>query len=494
MTEDAHAHAHAQPNILFLCTDQQRYDSLGCYGNQAIRTPAIDGLARDGVLFERCYVQSPVCAPSRASLLTGSYVHNHGLWANGVALPPHEALLSRTLADADYDCGLIGKLHLNAAYRGRTERRYDDGFRVFKWAHDPTHGSPENAYHRWLARGYPDRYAAAMANGPGRSGHDPVGFDVMPTEAHYSHWVGEEAISFLREERDPARPFFLWANFYDPHHPFVAPKEYRDRYDSATLPRPIGQPGELADRPPILTEASHKSYAGFARGFTDYAPEEIQEVIAAYYAMVTLIDDEVGRILAALDDLGLAENTLVIFTSDHGEMLGDHQLLLKGPMLYEGAVRVPLILRWPGHLPNGARCGDLVEWIDLCPTMLDVAGVPPLPGNQGLSLLPLARGEPEAPRRGWALCEYRNSGHPYDPPVHATMLRRGRYKVIVHHGEPASGRDRCGELYDLEADPQELHNLWADPAAASVRIELQEFLLDALVATEDRSQSREALW
>jgi arylsulfatase A-like enzyme len=286
----------------------------------------------------------------------------------------------------------------------------------------------------------------------------------------------------------------LWANFYDPHHPFVAPREYLDRYDPDALPVPIGEPGGLAGKPPIQAEASRKSYAGFARGFAAYSPAELRETVRAYYAMVTLVDDETRRILDTLAALGLADDTVVVFTSDHGEMLGDHRLMLKGPMLYEPAVRVPLIVRWPGRLPAAARRDDIVEWIDLCPTFLDLAGLPPLPGNQGLSLLPLARGERAAATRGWALCEYRDSGHPYDPPVHVTMLRRGRHKLNVYHGSPATVRDRTGELYDLENDPDELHNLWDDPAAAAVRAELERFLLDVLVATEDRSQPREAYW
>ena len=483
-----------RPNILFICTDQQRYDALGCYGNRQISTPTIDRLAAEGVLFEQCYVQNPVCSPSRASLLTGQYPHAHGLWANGVALPRHKPLFTKALAEAGYDCGMIGKMHQSACFNGRTEPRLDDGFGTYEWAHDPTHGSPENAYHRWLEREHPALYAQVTASGFGRRGHDPVGFDRLPTEAHYSHWVGERAIDFLRQERDTAEPFFLWANFYDPHHPFVAPDEYLARYDPATLPAPLGRPGELADLPPVLTTASQKSYAGIARGFAEHTPEEIQQIIAGYYAMVTLVDDEVARILATLAELGLAENTCVIFTSDHGEMLGDHALLLKGPMMYEGAVRVPLIARWPGVLPAGERREPIVQWLDLNPTLLAIAGLPPLPTSQGNDLLPLARGDADAPTRGWAICEYRDSGHPYDPAVHTTMLRQGNHKLIVHHGDPATARPRTGELYDLAADPQELHNRWDDPAMLPMRLELQEKLLDVLVATEDRSQLREAYW
>ena len=477
----------APANILFMCTDQQRYDALGCYGNEHIQTPAIDQLAAEGVLFEQCYVQNPVCAPSRASLLTGRYVHTHGLYANGVALPEHEQLFTRTLADAGYDCGLIGKLHLAACFGGRTEPRFDDGFRYFAWAHDPYPGSVENQYHRWLEARFPDLSAAAWDT-------SQQAFDRLPVEAHYSHWVVDRAIEFLRDARDPAKPFCLFVNFFDPHHPFSAPKEYMERYDPATLPRPIGRPDELASKPPVQTEASNRSYAGHARGFAEYDSDGLRAIIAAYYAMVTLIDDETGRVLETLDRLGLRDDTLVVFTSDHGEMLGDHHLLLKGPMMYEGAVRVPLILRWPGRLPAGARWAEPVQWLDLAPTILDAAGAPPSPRHQGMSLLPLARGEPDAQARNWALCEYRNSGHPSDPPVHVTMLRHGRYKIVVYHGTPATTRPRAGELYDLQADPRELYNLWDDPAHRQTRSELQELLLDVLVATEDRSRVREANW
>ena len=483
-----------RPNILFICTDQQRFDSLGCYGNENAITPAIDGLARTGVLFERCYVQSPVCSPSRASLLTGRYVHGHGLWANGVALSPQLPLFTKSLADAGYDCGLVGKWHLGPCQNGRDEPRLDDGFRVFEWAHDPTHGSQRNAYHRWLEETHPELYARAAGLGPGRPAHEPVLFDTMPTEAHYSHWVGERSIDFVRQERGEDAPFFLWVNFFDPHHPFVAPQEYLDRFNAEELPGPLGSPADLANRPEVLTEAHLKSYAGAARGFATYTAEEIRAIIAANYAMVSLIDDEVGRILTALEQAGHDRDTLVIFTSDHGEMQGDHGILLKGPMMYEGAVHVPLVMRWPGVLPEGRQVRELVAWFDLNATMLDAAGLPPVPGNQGMSLIPLAAGRPDAPERGWVLCEYRDSGHPYEPPVHTTMLRSGPYKLIVFHGEPATTRPRSGELYDLDNDPAELINLWDSPEHAAVRVQLQELLLDVLVATEDRSRPREADW
>lgn len=481
------------PNILFICTDQQRYDSLGCYGNPHIQTPTIDRLGGDGVLFEQCYVQNPVCAPSRASLVSGQYPRNHGLWANGVALPAETPIFSRALADAGYDCGMIGKMHLGACFGGRTEQRLDDGYRFYRWAHDPSHRSAQNDYHHWLAEQHPDLFQHASATGD-RKRHQAGGFDTMPTGAHYSRWASERAIEFLDTERATDEPFFLWVNFFDPHHPFVAPQEYLDRYDPTMLPDPVGFEGELRTKPPIQRQASDESYAGHARGYSAYPFEEIKEIIAAYYAMISLVDDEVKRILDRLDALGLADDTLVIFTSDHGEMLGDHQLLLKGPMLYDCAVRVPLIMRWPGHLPAGERRSDLVQWIDLTSTFLDVAGIDPMPTAQGTSLLPMARGDADAERRGWAICEYLNSGHPYDPPVYLTMLRQGDHKLIVQHGQPATERERTGELYDLATDPGELRNLWDVPDARDTRIGLERLLLDVMVVTANRSQPREAHW
>lgn len=479
-----------RPNILVLCTDQQRFDALGCYGNAAIQTPALDALAGEGALFERCYVQSPVCAPSRATFFTGLYPHNHGLWANGVALPPHHTFFTRLLADAGYDTGLIGKLHLAACEQGRTEPRGDDGLATFEWAHDPEPGSPENAYHRWLRERHPDLHRRALDAARSRSGGGSP-FKTLPAEGHYSRWVSERTIEFLGRDRPADRPFFLMANFFDPHHAFAAPQEYVDRYRGLEIPPPVAAPGELEGKPAMQREASRESYAGFARGFQSYDRAEIGEIRRAYYAMVSLIDDEVGRILRSLDRLGLRDDTLVVFTSDHGEMLGDHQLLLKGPMMYEPAVRVPLMLRWPGVVPAGVRREELVQWIDLPSTLLGAGGVPAPAQLQGSDLLPLATGS-GGWARDWALCEYRNSGHPYDPPVHSTMLRHGRHKLVAWHGRGGGGPE--GELYDLEADPDELINLWSDPGRVRTRLRLTDLLVDVLVETEDRAQPREANW
>ncbi|MGD7788807.1 sulfatase family protein [Propionibacteriaceae bacterium Y1700] len=472
------------PHILLICTDQQRWNALGAAGNDEISTPNLDRLAGQGARFTNCYVQSPVCAPSRASLMTGQYVHTHGLWANGVDLPTPNRQVTEQLAGAGYDCGLVGKYHLAACFDGRTEHA-PPGMRAFRWAHDPYRGSSENAYHRWLAATHPEVHAAATAG--------EISWDEVPTEAHYSRWIGNETVEWLTTGRRRDQPFFFIANFFDPHHGFGAPTEYRDRYVAEDLSRPVTVDGELDTKPSVHTEASQKSYAGHARGFAECSAAELQEIKAAYYAMVTLVDDEVGRILDTLDAEGLADDTLVIFTSDHGEMLGDHQLLLKGPMLYDVAVKVPLLIRLPGVTGEGVVIDELVQWIDLTRTLTDVAGCAALPAGQGIGLLELASGA-EVPHRGWALSEYRNSGHAYDSPSLLTMVRRDDTKIIIHHGEPATDRRLEGELYDLASDPDELINLWSDPASATLRAEMTAFALDVLVATENRSAPRLAHW
>lgn len=487
-------------NILVLMTDQQRFDSLGCYGNQHAITPNLDRLAAAGTLFEACYVQSPICAPNRATYATGLYPHNHGLWANGVGLPQTLPLLSRALADAGYDCGMVGKQHLGPMAGCNEEPRLNDGYRVYRWSHGPNHPSTVNAFHAWLREHHPAIHKAAILDQPPRgmegnnSAKMSVPLDKVPVEAHYSHWIAQETIDFIEDPmRDQDKPFYFMSNFFDPHHPFGAPDAVRALFDADTLPLPSGSPAELDNRPEVLRAYSKRSYAGVAPGFQEYSEAEIREVVASYYAMVALLDAEIGRILATLEQRGELENTLVVFTSDHGEMLGDHGLLLKGPMLYEPVVRVPLILHQPGTVPKGVRIPRPVQTLDLTSTILAAAGAPDAFAKQGSDLMPLAL-DPAGPWRDWALSEYRDSGHTYNPPVHTTMLRHRQFKLIVWHGEPACHRARDGELYDLDKDPGEHVNLYDDPKHAATRESLKSILLDVMTATEWPKPPRTAAW
>lgn len=492
--------AQQRPNILFICTDQQRADSLGCTGAHWAVSPNLDRLAGEGALFEQCYVQNPICSPSRASLFTGKYVANHGLHANGVPLPAHQRLFTRTLADAGYDCGMIGKQHLHPCDNWQTEPRRDDGYRVFEWAHGANHRALENDYHRWLRKTHPDIFQQIF---PDKGANESTAFgnkaktgtpiDHVPADAHYSHWVGERAIDFITHQRDDDEPFCLIANFFDPHHPFGAPQAFRDLIDANAIPEPITRPGELDQKPAQHRFWSEKSYGGTAAGFQEYSSDEIRELRAQYWAMIALIDHEVGRMLEALDSTGRSNNTLVVFTSDHGEMLGNHQQLLKGPQLYNDLAQVPLILRWPAVIEAGQTVSELVQWIDLPATLLDASACAPGRGVQGESLLPLLAGS-ATDWRDWALTEYRDSGFEMDPPLMTTMLRHEHWKLIVWHGDPASSSPRDGELYKLDTDPDELFNLYHDPQYADVLRQMKARLLDVMAETEDRTAPRQRGW
>jgi len=463
----------SRPNVLLIMTDQQRYDTLGCYGNSRIFTPNIDRLANEGVLFERCYVQNSVCAPSRACIVTSRYPRICRLNANGRPLPNDEILLTKILAEAGYDCGLIGKFHIDACEHGRTEPRRDDGFRIFEWAHDPDHASPYNHYHGWLR------------------GKGILNFKMnppIPQELSYTHWCVERGIAFLEDhyQNYPEKPFFLWLNIFDPHDGPAPDQRYLDMYPLDKIPKPKYMDGELENKPPSQQYGFQWGYGGRRKGYAQLTEEERLTLISEYYAKCTQIDTEVQKILNYLKEMDIEENTIVIYTSDHGDMLCDHGLVLKGPYFYEPAIRVPLIIKWPARIKSGLRRKELVQSIDIMPTIFEAIGLT-LPWYvQGQSLLTLCIDSASSPIREWAYCEYRESNFPHTPPVYATMVRTERYKLIHYHGE------MYGELYDLETDPDEYINLWSKEM--ELREELERLLLDVFYLTEAPNLKRISNW
>ena len=470
-----------RPNILWICTDQQRGDTIACMGNPHIRTPHLDRLAAQGVAFSHAFAQNPVCTPSRASFLTGRYPRTTRARQNGQNIPEDEVLVTRMLADAGYDCGLAGKLHVCAA-QGRVEHRIDDGYRVFHWSHHPAPDWPENAYSQWLeAKGHSwkDLYRPR--------GH---AFPGVPAELHQTTWCAEKAIEFMTAERDG--PWLFSINCFDPHHPFDPPQEYLDRYDPDALPDPKYQPGELDDKPVFQRIDHDGAYGGRGMAFGKLSPRQRREVVAAYYAMCELIDDQVGRLMQALEDTGQRENTLVIFQSDHGEMLGDHGIFLKGPHMYDCAVRVPLIISWPTRFGRGLVSDALVELVDLAPMLLDAAGLETPERMQGRSLLGICDGSANPHEHKDAVyAEYYNAmpfHNWHRPRPYVTMVRTRTHKLAVTHGLGT------GELYDLEADPGEVHNLWDAPGHKDVKIELLTRLADAAAFTADPIPPRIADW
>ncbi len=463
--------ASSRPNILWLCTDQQRYDTIRALGNQLARTPNIDRLMDEGVTFKRAYCQSPVCTPSRASFLTGRYPRTTRCRQNGQKIPDDERLISRILADHGYTCGLAGKLHLASCANNRVEERIDDGYSTFHWSHHPQPDWPENAYTQWLTK--KGKTWEELNRNEGTAYVKPG----PPAEYHQTTWCAKMTIDFLRENK--GKPWMFSFNCFDPHHPFDPPQEYLDRYDPAQMPLPKWREGELDNKTTYQRldhEWAHNEPGYFhVAGMTD---DDKRQVCAANLAMCELIDDQVGRILAALDESGQRENTIVIFMSDHGEMLGDHGLYLKGPHFYEEAVHVPLTMRWPGRFEAGLGVDGLVELIDIAPTLLESAGIEVPERMQGRSLAPICRGEADPARfRDFVYSEYYNSwAHKHS---YGTMLRTEDEKIVVYHGTDQ------GELYDLRSDPDEFNNLWDAPDHRDQKLRLLRQCFDASVLSMD---------
>lgn len=486
--------ATPRPNILWLCSDQQRWDTIGRLGNPHIRTPTLDALAAGGTAFHRAYTQSPICTPSRASMLTGRYPASHGVYRNGnVAFPAHETLVTRILADAGYDCGLVGKLHLSAAKF--YEQRPDDGYRVFHWNHHPTPDAARgDAYEHWLRhekRVDPQELYRGLGAfcGPG-----------VPAALHQTTWCAEMATRFIEDRRD--LPWLLSVNFFDPHAPFDAAPEYLAQVDPASLPLPLWRDSDaerwrdfervdqqqtrpqdprirLPEPPPAPAHREHDLVAS-------HVPEgyDALAVKANYYAMIQHIDAQVGRILEALRGTGQEQDTIVLYHSDHGELLGDHGLVLKGCRFFDGLVRVPMIWRWPGRVRAALESGALVELVDIAPTLLEAAGIEQPWQMQGRSLLPILEGRAGPDRhKPHVVSEFRDSigGHPDHS--HGSMVFDGRWKSVVYHGHPV------GEIFDHDADPGEFDNLWSDTAIRAERLKAH---LDALASTVSGGPPRSA--
>jgi len=486
------------PNILWICTDQQRWDTLGCYGNAFVKTPHLDRLAERGVLFEHAYCQSPVCTPSRASFLTGRYPRTTRCRQNGQDMPEGEVLVTKLLADAGYTCGLSGKLHLSACHPSVApimERRVADGYAQFFWSHHPpaaplsggtSDNWPTNGYDLWLRERGVDFEQKAFRG----SRYVEVG---MPAKHHHATWCAEKAVTFIEANAASDHPWLFSVNFFDPHHPFDPPEGYLERYLERLkdIPLPDYQPGELEAKP-VFQRIDHRRAPPKGEGYPyDQMGEEDHRLLrAAYWAMCDLIDQQVGRMLEALERTGQVQNTLVVFMSDHGEMLGDHGIYLKGPYFYEPVIRVPLIISWPGAIESGRRSKALVELIDLAPTLLEAADLPKHLGMQGRSLWPSLVDDAEIDEHRESIyCEYYNA-MPWhkDPPAYATMLRTDRYKLVAVHGQ------NTGELYDLETDPHETHNRWDDPQFGQVKLDLFGALCDRMAWTVDPLPARCATW
>lgn len=433
-----------RPNILLLITDQQRFDCIGAAGlNPAIQTPAIDRLAREGALFRHAYSCVPSCTPARTALLTGLAPWNNGMLGYGRIGEGYARELPQVLRDAGYATTGIGKMHFHPqrSLHGFERTILDESGRV-------EHPSFRSDYRAWLM----SRDPTADPDATGLTFNDyrarPY---ALPEDCHPTHWTGETARHFL-EHYDREEPFFLKVSFARPHNPFDPPRRFLELYADAAIPPPaIGS--WAARHAPRQTEGWPDLWHG------DMGAEQVRASRQGYYGNISFIDEQIGGILAVLEQRGMLEQTLIVFTSDHGEMIGDHHLWRK-TYAYEGSAHIPLVVRWPrGMLPEerrGCRVDGPVELRDVMPTLMQAAGAPGAEMLDGHSLLPLIADD-SAPRREYLDLEHAQI---YDPSNHWTGLTDGRVKYIFHC---ADGEEM---LFDLEDDPGETTNLAGEPADA----------------------------
>ena len=446
----------SKPNIVLFLPDQHRGDVMGCAGNAAAITPHLDRLASRGVLFERCVTNGPLCMPARASLMTGEHVNRHGVWGNNLLEadrggPSHV----RRIRDAGYHTAMFGKTHLYANHRNDGHTR-DHAWKLHEWGYRTVHELRDVVptsrctchYADFLAargrlRAYQD-YARLWWTGAFRGAkpwEDPP--SILPTEEHIDMYCAAQAAQWIETYQED-KPFYLQVCFTGPHTPFDAPPEYRARFVPEDVPAPILE----APAEPVSPQVRQMLTASRMHGMT----EILGRVMAShYYAKVSLIDDAVGLVIGALADAGVENETWIVYTSDHGEMLGDHWLGQK-KVFYEGALRVPLIIVPPGGT-GGWPARGLTDHLDVAATLLDAADAGALPASPGRSLLATVVGGSTAPgaHRGKDVVFS-------EVEAYYAMARDDRYKVTIdaRTGVPL-------ELYDMANDPLELENRIEEP-------------------------------
>lgn len=513
-----------RPNFLFIITDQHRADHLGCYGNTTVRTPRIDALAETGTRFERFYVANPICMPNRASIMTGRMSSLHGARHNGIPLSRDHTTFVELLQDAGYRTGLIGKSHLQSFTGLEATNKYE----VRQDRHTPAAGlrdaiknnrhGPEydlevapdwdtplsqrisgNYYgfeHTEIATDHADQASGdylLWAHSKRADFDTLVGPEnalpdnrisapqawrtAVPEELYSTSWIADRAAAYLEQRSTDKEPFFLQMSFPDPHHPFTPPGRYWDMYDpdGIELPASFGKSG----LPPIqaMKEAFRKgidkrdSQNPFAVTET-----EARQLIALTYGSITMIDDAIGRVLSHLHDLGLAEDTIVIFTSDHGDYMGDHGLMLKLLLHFQSIIRVPFIWHDPKQDGPGRIDTGLASSIDISATILERAGIQPYNGIQGRDLI-----SSEPPEAVLVEEDSQRTMIGFDRPQRVRTIVTDRYRMSLRQGE------NWGELYDLAADPNEIVNLFDDPSALEVKNKLSAIMLRKMIELQDRS-------
>lgn len=488
-----------RPNILFITADQHRADALGSEG-RAVKTPHLDRLRAAGAHFGACMTPNPVCQPSRASMLTGLMPLTHGVWDNGVDLAEGVAAegFAARLSTAGYRTGLLGKAHFSTyrtfAPTGRPECWQSCADYAPDW-HGPYMGfdhvelavEPHNVeaplapprglhYENWLYAQAPAEEIASLTQAPLAPLSDAAQtrHSGLPSAWHNTTWTADRTIDYIRNCGN--EPFFAWASFADPHHPFDCPEPWSRLHAPASVDLPRHHQRDLDQRPwwhraaletvPQIDNPALLAYRQRTSRTSEQTEEQLRDLIANYYGMISLIDHNVGRITAELRRLGKLDNTYIVYSSDHGDWLGDHGLLLKGPMTYEGLLRVPLLMTGPTIAP-GTSISSPVSSMDLAATFLDWTGVGGHEDMHARPLQPVIDGQEE---RRFTLTEWDLSASRCGVPLRLRTIRTKRYKLTV---ELDSG---SAEMYDLTDDPDEMFNVAESPGYTTIRKGLEKML------------------
>lgn len=508
------------PNILYFMTDQHRADWLGCAGHPVVRTPNIDSLARRGTRFTNFYVTTPVCMPNRGAIFTGRYPSVNGLRHNGLPLPDSANTFVDLLRDAGYHTASIGKSHLQpftdrpispegrtaevnqsipearkangslylaeqpATYDQRTPHEIPTPYYGFDHVRIVTNHSDQCGGHylQWLKQQTDDW--AGLRDRSNQLPHDyanPQAFRTrLPEELYPTTYIREEAKRYLGSRRGKDDPFFAFVSFPDPHHPFTPPGRYWDMYDPDDFE--VDLPFEAHRNPPdqvkVWKDLLDQGVVPSNEQQAFMAPSrQIREAMALTAGMITMIDDAIGEILKALEDSGLADDTIIVFNSDHGDYMGAFSLLLKGPFPHVSVNKVPFI--WVDPARSGPQTAQgLAASIDIGPTILERCGVLPYFGMQGRSFLPQIEG-PKRVREAVLIEHEENKVYPgFTRIPNIRSLVTDTHRLSIYKGSEA------GELYDIARDPCETHNLWDDPACAEEKsrllFRLNQAMLDAI--------------
>lgn len=478
-----------RPNILLITSDQQHYSMLGAVNNK-LKTPNLDKLAEEGTLFERAYCSNPTCTPSRSSILTGMYPSEHGAWSLGTKLPESTPTISQYLQDNGYETALIGKAHFQPTLSTKKYpslestdylwnldfwQNYNENFYGFKHVellrnHTAEHWVGQH-YAIWLQEKGLSNWRDYFFKPTGKMRKKLMGRWNIPEEYHYNSWIAERTDYLLEEYRKNGKPFFLWASFPDPHYPQLVPEPWDKMYNSKDMELQEFSFKEHDKNPPYFKEVTKrfphlKKYRETGIGVHGlqrhvYNKNNLKKQLAYAYGMVSFMDKYIGKILDKLTELGLDENTIIVFTTDHGDLFGQHGLRHKCIFHYEDLLRIPMIVKYKNKIPAGVRNNSLQSLIDLAPTFLSYCSLPIPDYITGVDQSEVWSGKKES-IRNYVISENRHEPHS----LHMCSFIEKQYKITVHAGKT------YGELYDLTNDPEEHNNLWSEVKYLQVKSDL----------------------